>query len=268
MARGRKDQKGRQTASTWKTCRPAKDDPDCAHFYCTATVHTQRVQNLAAGSECEVLTAHSQEEVFGSVAASLNSVAAIPVLHDKCIKISFDGRFRGSRCDVVSLSVTVAFYPESRSGLFSSVLRSSCHVGDAVYTLQVLRLLAKPHYLVCPARLGGLFIWPARGMLQFSVLADCSVVISHVLAANRPRGLLQWCKQLKLEWAFKVPLYRVTKADVVSLARFPGEGPFFPQTTASGQQSPEDSSWLVASCESRVQNAQNPRSLRILFRGG
>ena len=73
---GAKDQKGRQTASTWKTCRPAKDDPDCAHLYCTATVHTQRVQSLAAGSECEVLTAHSQEEVFGSVAASLNSVAA------------------------------------------------------------------------------------------------------------------------------------------------------------------------------------------------
>ena len=104
-----------------------------------------------------------------------------------------------------------------------------------------------------------------------AVFCAGGLLCSHIscFGGQSPSGLLQWCKQLKLEWTFKVPLYRVTKADVVvSLARFPGEGPFFPQTTASGQQSPEDSSWLVASCESRVQHAQNPRSLRILFRGG
>ena len=48
------------------------------------------MQNLAAGSECEILTAHSQE-VSGSVAASLNSVVATRAFYDNCIKISFDG---------------------------------------------------------------------------------------------------------------------------------------------------------------------------------
>ena len=208
--------------------------------------------------------------MFGSAVASLHSLAETRALYDKCIKkkkiyiyiyiyiyiclfiylfISYDRRLR-SRYGAVHIIAfsrilnRVSLWPVCLGFVILLSCWRCCLRSRSASTPSKATLFGVSRFFGWSLYLASTWDWQS-----------CPFVISFILSANHLPRLLHWCKQLKLEWAFNVPLYRVTKAEaVVSLARLPDEGPLSPQTTAVAQ-SPEHPSCLIAYLEIRLPNA-------------